>query len=198
MWWLCGCCGYAWQATVGNRVARGSGCPACAIERRARGRSRVPRERTLAVNRAADLARELHPSRNRGLDVETMAVFSMKKVWWLCSVCGHEWETTPANRSRGGTGCPTCWAKRRGDVAQRVSYERSLSAQHPVVAELARNRNPGIDPSRLGTKSDQRLWWRCKRCGHAWVARVADRSAGTGCPACIRDSIRRTTGNGSA
>lgn len=198
VWWLCGRCGHAWQATVDNRVARGSGCPACAIERRARGRSRVTRERSLAVNRS-DLARELHATRNGGLDMETVAVFSARKAWWLCTVCGHEWETTPANRSRGRTGCPACWAKRRGRVAGRVPYERSLAAQHPeLVAGLHRKRNPGVEPSRLGTKSDQKLWWRCRRCGQAWVARVADRSAGTGCPACARESVSRTSGSGSA
>jgi rubrerythrin len=191
VWWLCGRCGHAWQATVGNRVARQSGCPSCALERRARSQSQVGRDRSLAVNRP-DLARELHSTRNDGLDAETLAVFSTKKVWWLCRECAHEWETTPANRSRGGTGCPACWRRRRGPVAMKVPYERSLAAKDPdLAAELHPEHTAGVDPSRIGARSDQKLWWRCKICGHPWSARVADRSAGTGCPACARQLTSR-------
>jgi Probable Zinc-ribbon domain len=50
LWWLCGRCGHAWQATVDNRVAGKSGCPMCAIERRQQPR---PSEaRTIAGSQA--------------------------------------------------------------------------------------------------------------------------------------------------
>lgn len=184
LWWVCPRRGQEWQATVENRVRRGAGCPVCATKRRANTQAVVPRERSLAVNRP-DLARELHPTQNADLDIGSVAMYSARRLWWQCSCCGHEWQTTPANRSRGGTGCPACWAQRRGVIARTVPYERSLVARHPeLAAELDSERNPEVDAERLGAGSDQKVWWLCMTCSHRWLARVADRSAGTGCPAC--------------
>jgi rubrerythrin len=183
-WWLCPRCGHAWQATIDNRIARRTRYPACANDRRADRQSRVAPDRSLAVRRP-DLAREFHQTRNGKLDSDTLAVFSARKVWWRCSICAHEWQATPANRSRGHTGCPACWSRRRGQVARTVPYERSLAASHPsLVAELDPQRNANVDPALLGAKSDQKLWWCCRSCGHRWQARVADRSTATGCPVC--------------
>jgi rubrerythrin len=184
LWWRCSECGHEWQATVANRAIRLSGCPACAIKCRAATQSRVTRDRSLPANRP-DLATELHPNRNADLDPWRLAMFSTRRVWWLCPSCGHEWQATPANRVRGATGCPRCWSLRRAGVARAVAPQRSLTARNPTLAaELDPERNPESDASRLGARSDQKLWWRCPSCQHTWRARVADRSAGTGCPTC--------------
>ena len=108
----------------------------------------------------------------------------MRKVWWVCRDCGHAWEAAVANRA-AGTGCPACWQARRGVIARAVPFERSLAHLAPaLVVELRWGRNVGVDPTRLGARSSQKLWWACGTCGHEWQARVADRTAGTGCPAC--------------
>jgi rubrerythrin len=186
LWWLCPTCGHAWQATPVNRVGRRSGCPRCAAEQRAHQRARVAQARSLAAQRP-DLAQQLDPHRNPGTRPDTIGVFSSRKVWWLCPTCHHTWQATPANRARGGTGCPNCWHHRRHAVARTVPHERSLAVRKPeLLDEIHPTRNPGLDPTQLGTKSDQKIWWRCPRCGHEWQARVADRSSGSRCPACAR------------
>lgn len=96
VWWQCPR-GHEWEARVYVR-ARGSGCPICA-------REHVARERTLAHKLPA-LAKELHPSRNAGLDANTLAAGSSRKVWWQCRH-GHEWEARVSARV-AGTGCPRC------------------------------------------------------------------------------------------
>ena len=138
-WWRCVVCGHEWQAAVANRTLRGSGCPECAVRRRARFRGQVDAERSLAILQP-DLA------------------------------------------------CPACWARRRGARFGVVPAERSLAHRAPrLAAELHPTRNgPAVDPSTLGASSQLKLWWRCGACGHEWRARVADRSAGTGCPVCAR------------
>jgi rubrerythrin len=184
LWWRCSDCGHEWQATPANRTLRLSGCPACAITHRAASQARVTRDRSLQTNRP-NLAAELHPSRNVDIDPWRLATYSTRRVWWLCPSCGHQWRATPANRVRGATGCPRCWARRRAGMARAVPLQRSLAARNPpLAAELDPDLNPGIDSSRLGACSDQKLWWHCPSCQHCWRARVADRSAGTGCPAC--------------
>jgi rubrerythrin len=185
VWWLCASCGFEWQATVGNRALRGSGCPRCAAQHRAERRARVGPERSLAVLRP-DLYSELARQRNDGVELKSLAVHASRRVWWHCPRCSHEWEATPANRARG-TGCPVCWSNRRGASARVVRHERALAVVKPgLAAELVPELNPGVDARRIGAGSDQRLWWRCGTCAHVWRARVADRSAGTGCPICHR------------
>ena len=34
-------------------------------------------------------------------------------TWWLCPVCGHEWEAFVKSRARG-VGCPACANRRKG------------------------------------------------------------------------------------
>ena len=187
-WWRCHACGHEWQASVANRTLRGSGCPKCAIRARAERRSRVAPERSLAIRRP-DLVAELDPVGNGALDPLTLGTASMRKAWWRCGECGHGWEATVASRA-GGTGCPACWQHRRSAAFSAVTPERSLAARAPeLTQELHPAHNPpDLDPGSLGARSSLRVWWLCRTCGHEWQARIADRTAGTGCPAC---SLRR-------
>jgi rubrerythrin len=64
---------------------------------------------------------------------------------------------------------------------------RSLAARHPeLLAELHPTRNAELDPYTVGSGSTQRLWWRCRACGHEWESAAATRSAGSGCPQCAQ------------
>jgi rubrerythrin len=109
VFWLCRQCGHAWRAAVCDR-ARGRGCPSCARRRVAAAASarnrRVPPDRSLALKRP-DLARELHPTRNRDLDPVSLAAYSNQAVWWLCPTCANEWQRAPNARRAAGS-CPAC------------------------------------------------------------------------------------------
>jgi rubrerythrin len=72
-----------------------------------------------------------------------------------------------------------------GKVLQGGKWQ-SLSDRRPdLVSELHPNRNPTIDPVRLGVWSSERVWWRCRQCGHEWKATVMGRAAyNGGCPVC--------------
>jgi rubrerythrin len=91
-----------------------------------------------------------------------------------------------ANRA-SGTGCPACWTARRSAALAAVATERSIAARFPeLIDELDLARNPQLDFARLGARSSRRLSWRCRRCDHAWQARVSDRTSGSACPECFR------------
>lgn len=47
----------------------------------------------------------------------------------------------------------------------------------------------GWDPSAVAAGSNRRLPWRCPVCAFRWVATVASRSAGRGCPACSGKAV---------
>ncbi|MEM5592773.1 zinc-ribbon domain-containing protein [Niallia circulans] len=56
-----------------------------------------------------EIAKEWHPYRNRALSSKDVTAGSNRKVWWKCSECSYEWETTPNKRTgKGNTACPQC------------------------------------------------------------------------------------------
>src|SRR5450755_4829789 len=187
--------GHDWEAVVANRAA-GTGCPACWQAPRAVVQSIVAPDRSLA-HRAPWLLAELHPTRNPGLDPETLGARSGRRVWWSCGSCGHEWRALVFSRSLGD-GCPECARRRQRERGPRpVPRERSLAVRRPeLVAELHPTRNPGIDPAALGAGSGLKAWWRCRLCGHEWAASVTNRTNGSGCPRCARSPRRRAGATG--
>ena len=188
LWWRCKQCGHEWETTVGARAA-GSGCPECDRQRK-RGARTVARERSLQALHPGLLA-EWHPTRNSDVDPANISPGSKQKVWWCCAACGHEWRAAVHNRTARGSNCPVCGLKRRARTQSEVAPARSLAVKHPdVAAELHPQRNPGIDPTRLGARSSLKLWWKCASCGHDWKTAVSTRTDGSGCPACYRAKRR--------
>ncbi len=59
-----------------------------------------------------DIAKEWHPTKNGELVAEKVSCNSSKKVYWLCSVCGYEYDAFVFNKTRRGDGCPACSMKR--------------------------------------------------------------------------------------
>lgn len=46
------------------------------------------------------LAKQWHPTKNKGMTLNQFTSGSGKKVWWQCSL-GHEWETQLFTRTKG-------------------------------------------------------------------------------------------------
>ena len=123
-----------------------------------------------------------HPELAAQLVDQTLATKLMagssRKVGWRCEQ-GHEWETTPALRTRAGTrratGCPWCNGK-----PPLVAGVNDLETLHPQLCrELVQ---PELG-STVGAGSARKLKWKCPA-GHLYTASVYNRVAGTGCPIC--------------
>ena len=61
-------------------------------------------------NKYPHLQEEWNTKKNEGMTLDMFSPGSDEKVWWKCSTCGHEWETSIGHRA-GGTGCPQCCRK---------------------------------------------------------------------------------------
>jgi len=140
------------------------------------------------------LMREWHPTRNGELDPYRIGQHTHRKVWWCCSECGHEWQTSPNERTSAGKGCPAC-GRRRSIAATvernrrvRVPHERSIAVVRPdLLDEWHPSLNVDLDPFTIAAGSERRVWWRCSNgdCRREWQAVVGDRAKrGLGCPAC--------------
>lgn len=53
------------------------------------------------------LKKEWNYNKNGALKLESFLPKSGKKVWWLCSHCGYEWEKEIRARTNGSP-CPNC------------------------------------------------------------------------------------------
>ena len=117
VWWL-GKCGHEWEATICSRTA-GNGCPFCSNKRV------LPGFNDLATA-YPEIAEEWNYKRNGALSPEDFTYGSERKVWWVCSKCGYEWETTINNRTNGyfKTGCPKCRALHTPSTCRQASRSR--------------------------------------------------------------------------
>ncbi|MFC1759135.1 zinc-ribbon domain-containing protein [Planctomycetota bacterium] len=123
---------------------------------------------------------EWHAGKNTGVDPQSLSCGSHTQVWWLCSVCGHEWRARISNRARKGQGCPKC----RGSV---TDPSKSFAALFPdLLAEWHPQKNEGLDPHTISRGSARRVWWQCRQNPkHEWEALIFNRTGGGGaCPEC--------------
>ena len=121
--WVCHKCGHKWKATIGGRTL-GRGCPTCAITENAR--KSHERQFKQGVNDLAtkrrDLLTEWNWNKNGEDKPEEFSFGSNKKVWWKCSVCGHEWQAAINNRVTNNSGCPKCKRNMRTSFPEQALF----------------------------------------------------------------------------
>lgn len=173
IWWKCsGGPDHEWRARAAARVV-GDGCPFCAGQR-------VSLTNCLAT-RAPEIARQWHPTRNRGLTPSDVVWSSGKTCWWKCVAApDHEWPARINSRTSGRSGCPSC-------AGRRLSVTNSLAALAPsIAAEWHPTRNGKLRPSGIVAYSTRPVWWHCKAAvDHVWRDTPSTRvSHQRGCPFC--------------
>ena len=155
--------GHTWKAVVSSRTR--NGCPYCAGKKVQAG-----------INDLATLFPELAKQAD-GWDPAAVMSKTPEKVRWLCDK-GHRWVARISNRSNG-KGCPICANK------EVLKGFNDLATIYP---ELAREAD-GWDPTTETAGSGRKRPWRCSK-DHTWVAVVASRSAGRGCPECAEHGFK--------
>ena len=168
VWWL-GKCGHEWSAVVGNRII-GNGCPICSNKKVLVGFNDLETTHP-------ELSQEWDYTKNGSLSPQSITFGSDKKVWWICSE-GHSYQATVSNRCHGKN-CPYC---SNNKVLQGYN---DLASQHPeIAAEWDYGKNQK-GPNCVLSGSNKKVWWRCKTCGHEWLANPNHRVyRQSGCPAC--------------
>ena len=164
--WICPV-GHKWNARVGARALQGSGCPSCRTKK-------IHVVETNAKRKIFVSLFEANPklaSQADGWDPSKVTAGSNQKKAWVCSK-NHRWEAVVHSRSKG-RGCPTCAGKKIS------AGDNDLSTLMPLLASEAN----GWDPSEYSISSNKKLAWRCSL-GHEWIAKIASRTNGRGCPYC--------------
>lgn len=102
-WWQCSRYDdHAWTSKIMARVNSLNSCTLCA-------RLKVSSKNNIAAS-YPEVAKEWHPTKNKGITPKEVAPKSNTKFFWKCSKNSrHVWETTPNNRIGRKTGCPFCY-----------------------------------------------------------------------------------------
>lgn len=144
--------------------------------------SRKPLQENNLLIQFPTIASEWNYEKNIGLAPETVTAKSSKKVWWKCSE-GHEWQSTVANRTNGGNGCPYCSGR------FPVIGVNDFETIYPDAAkEWNYEKNGQMKPSDFTSSSSKKVWWKCSK-GHEWYVSISGRSQGSGCPYCAGKAI---------
>lgn len=171
VFWLCEVCGDGWEAVIASRCLYDSGCPTCAGFQVKVGFNDL---KTCAPEYAATW----HPTKNGDALPEHYTISSRHRAWWLCDVCGYEWEQTIDVRTAGG--CASCAGQR-----VHVGFNDFGSKRPDLAIEWHPTMNGDRLPEHYTVASGQFVWWQCKDCNHSWRAAISMRTChGRGCPAC--------------
>ncbi len=121
--------------------------------------------------------------KNGKLNPASISAKSEFKVHWHCSKCGNRWFATIADRT-AGHGCPYC-----SGLKVREGYNDLQTMRPDIAAEWDKFENI-LPPNKVSYRSAKKASFICKVCGYHYSARIADRSAGSGCPACAGKVVR--------
>ncbi len=97
-WWICKN-GHEWLATAGHR-SNGRNCPYCVGNKLLKGFNDLE-------SQYPQLIKEWDFSKN-DIKPNEVTARNTKKVWWICSKCGHSWQTAIYVRTGMNCGCPEC------------------------------------------------------------------------------------------
>ena len=105
----CLICNNEWYITP-SKLLNNRGCPKCSIEKQKETflKNRVKKSGNICDNEL--LMKEWNYEKNT-IQPNICTPGSKRKVWWKCSKCGKEWETSIYCRYKRNQGCPKCRKK---------------------------------------------------------------------------------------
>lgn len=159
VWWKCEK-GHEWRATVGGRT-RGNGCPYCGNKMHLKGFNDM-------ATRRPDMA-EAWSDKNLPLTPSDVMPHARRRVWWKCTECGAEYQSTINQRSHTRGLCPDC--------LQRSTRERiiTFAMKHPELEREWSPRNAPLTFDQVSTDCQKTVWWICPDCGREYHRQVWDK-----------------------
>lgn len=140
------------------------------------------KENSLA-ERFPDVAKKWNYVLNKGMSPQMFSFGSNKTAWWTCSKCHSDYDMIISKRTTGRNGCPYCSGKR---VKPGLN---DLFTTHPQLAEEWNYEKNIKKPDEVTHGSDEKVWWKCKKCDYEWKAAISSRTGGVGCPYCAGDIV---------
>ena len=149
------------------------------------------KRKTLAEE-VPELAKQWHPTKNGDLKPTDVTLYSNKKVWWLYSYddpetgkhFDFEWPSNVRVRTRRKS-CPFLSGR-----AVWPGYNDLASKLPELAKQWHPTKNGNLTPADVTCGSNKEVWWYLpyddpetgKHFDFEWLASIADRKKGAGCP----------------
>lgn len=177
VWWICKKCGNNWEAIISSRKA-GRGCPICSKKEGLKKRNEAYVKKNNFEKNHPELAKQWHPTKNGDLLPSMVSSSSNKKVWWLCPICGNEWQSAPHTRT-SGCGCAVCAGRK-----VKVGFNDLATVNPELAKQWDYEKNGDLTPQMVTRGCNKKVWWLCEECGNSWQSIIHNRLNGEGCPVC--------------
>jgi hypothetical protein len=181
------------QSTPQSITHTKHGCQSCAREamRKIQIKNRTNCQYGRFVDEHPELVNLWDYSRNTNIDINDLSSKSGQKVWWICTQCGEPYQSKVCHIVNSSCQCICANCNNKNFAQKKVkSYlekKGSFADHYPhILEEWDYELNQGLDPFNFTDKSNQKVWWKCKVCGHKWKTNIAKRTEGKGCPYCAR------------
>jgi len=179
VWWKCKKCNSSYLTTISHKI-EGNNCPYC--------NGKKVNETNNLKTKYPELLKIWDYEKNNELLPENIYFSSRKKVWWKCDDCGKSFQSQICVRIRAKTNfCPECMHKHIGNKNRENNVKNKgnlVDINSPLLEEWNYEKNTSIKPTNVSSKSGISVWWKCKKCGNEWEAKIYNRTYGTGCPKC--------------
>ena len=164
VFWKCAK-GHSWPQSVRSRVRNKNICMVCS------GKYIIPEINSFGAL-YPNLIQEFDIDENE-IDPYQLSPKSDKKVNWKCYK-GHKWSARIIDRVNGQGQCRECKLD-----------QKSFAIRCPeLLPEWDYSKNK-VRPEEIFATSKREVFWKCKRCGCEWPAKVFHRTYGTSkCPRC--------------
>lgn len=198
-WWKCSTCGNVWKASIYSRCLGKHGCPKCGSKVQGNNyssnRAKIKSIKDYCAENNLKLLLEEWDYEENKIDINTPnlpeegSYSCNRKIHWKCSKCGFKWAAEPHFRYKGKCQCPACNNKIVRYGENDLLSWCSNNDRQDVIEDWCEEENSAIDIATRTIRFDSysKVYWKCSKCGHKWLGRVADRTIhNKGCEMCAR------------
>lgn len=176
---------FEWEASPNSRMAN-PGCPFLS------GKAVWPGFNDLE-SRYSEIAKQWHPTENKGILPSEVSYASNKSFYWLLPyddpITGEHfdfvWKAKVENRTLLGEGCPFL-----APSPKVWTGFNDLAKHHSdIAAEFHPTKNRKRTPDKIYKSTTDKYWWLCPQCGYVWYASVRGRvDEGALCSKCRKEA----------
>lgn len=139
VWWTCGKCKTNYKMAISARTTRFCGCPNCSKEKARTNRmSSILQTQGSLSETFPELLQEWNFEKNT-ISPQNVVSGSATKVWWLCNVCGNEWQAEIRSRTKQKSKCPKCVQREKSKLSMKRVLNVEDKKSFDSLTEAARH-----------------------------------------------------------
>ena len=183
-WFTCQKCPHIFKSTISS-ITRGRWCPFCCFCTKKLCEDENCKfcfEKSFVSS--TDKALCWHPILNGTFLPRDVFKGTIKKFWFSCPKCSHDFETRLNDVTCKGSWCPFCSNQKLcNDIKCKFCLNNSF-ASHEKSQYWHQILNEKITPRNVFKGTTKKYWFTCDKCSHIFKSTINSITSGHWCPAC--------------